>query len=533
MSIVSPQFFVFVTLLVCLYYTIFRKCAWVLLLVASYAFYFLNEPINIVYLIITTSSVYLSGILIDRTNRDIKNLSNLDRDIRKNKKELLEKKKKRILVFALILNFLMLSVFKYSAYFYSIIGLISNKFGALNFLYREEINTKLLNILQPLGISFFIFQATGYLIDVYRNKFEAEKNPFKFALFVSYFPQIVQGPIGRWNLLKDDLFKTPNLDYDNLRDGIILIVFGLFKKVEISNRISVIVNAVFSEYTGYSGVFVFLSVLFYGIQIYTDFSGGIDIVRGVSKLFGVELSLNFKQPFFATSIADFWRRWHITLGTWLKDYVFYPVNFSKPMFKLNKFGRKHLGAKYGKFLSLSVSTFLIYFIVGIWHGAGFKYVAFGIWNGTIITISLVLEEFFINTKAKLGIKDGKLYRIFMILRTNILVCIGRFFTRASGFLVALRMIKYSFSNFNLNGINLEVFRSFSLTKYDYLRIILGVTLLLICDYLAEIGFGLKSYLERKSKLINYIFIIVIVLFLFIGVFYQNSYVSTEFIYRQY
>lgn len=533
MSIVSPQFFVFITILLCLYYTVFRRCAWVLLLVASYAFYFFNEPTNIVYLIITTASVYISAILIDGINKDIKNLSNLDREIRKNKKESLEKKKKNILKFALIFNFLMLSVFKYSAYFYSILGIISNKYEALNFLYRDEINTKLLNILQPLGISFFIFQATGYLIDIYRNKFEAEKNPFKFALFVSYFPQIVQGPIGRWNLLKDDIFKTPVLDYDNLKEGIILIAFGLFKKVEISNRISVIVNGVFSEYTGYSGAFVFLSVLFYGIQIYTDFSGGIDIVRGVSKLFGIELSINFKQPFFATSIADFWRRWHITLGTWLKDYVFYPVNFSKPMFKLNKFGRKHFGPKYGKFLSLSVSTFLIYFIVGIWHGAGFKYIAFGIWNGTIITISLILEEFFVNTKEKLGIGDSKLYKIFMILRTNILVCIGRFFTRASGFLVALSMIKYSFSNFDISGINLDVFRSFSLTKFDYIRIALGIIILLICDYLAEIGFDLTSYLEKKSKFINYIFIIIIVLFLFIGVFYQDSYVSTEFIYRQY
>lgn len=533
MSIVSPQFFGFVIVLLFLYYTILKKMSWVLLLIASYAFYAANNPINIIYLVLTTTSVFISGIIIHNLNLEIKNLVGLEKSIKAKRKNEIIRKKKQILVLALIINFGMLSIFKYSAYIYSLFGLISNKFEVFHGTYSESVNVRLLNIMQPLGISFYIFQATGYLIDLYRGKFPAEKNPFKFALFVSYFPQMVQGPIGRWDLLKDQFFRKVKINYDDLRDGILLIIFGFFKKVMISNRIAVIVNAVFSDFRNYSGAFVFLSVIFYGIRIYTDFSGGIDIVRGVSKLFGIDMSINFRRPFFATSIADFWRRWHITLGTWLKDYLFYPINFSSPMHRLNKFGRKHFGAKYGKFLSLSISTFVIYFIVGIWHGAGFKYVAFGIYNGSIITLSLLLEDFYSKIKKKLNIGDGKLYKLFMIVRTNILVCIGRFFTRASGFLIALKMIKHSILNFDLRGINREVFASFSLTQNDYFVLIVSVIILLICDYLAENDFNFSKYLENSSKFLNILVIIILVSFLFVGVFYADGYVKTEFIYRQY
>ncbi len=510
MSLLNPIFLLFVLILLLLYYGLFKNYQWQVLLVASVFFYIYNNPINIIYLLLTTLSTYFAA------------------------RYLAKNKKKSILVLALLFNFLMLSVFKYSAYIYSLFNLEHGIFSYLSFLYNPETKARLLNIIQPLGISFFIFQSTSYLIDVYRKKYDAEKNFFKFALFVSYFPQIIQGPIGRYDKLAPQLYNKNDLNYDNIKFGMQLMLWGYFKKILIGDRAAILVGTIFADYSSYSGALVFLSTLFYGIQIYCDFSGGIDIIRGVSQMFGIKMSINFRQPFFATSIADFWRRWHITLGTWLKEYLFYPLNFSKPLVKLNKFGRRVFGAKKGKFLSLAISTFIIYFVVGIWHGAGLKYIAFGIWNGGIIIISLLLENSYKKLKKGLKINDkSKSHIIFMIIRTNILVCIGRFFTRADGFRTAISMIKHSVVNFNISALNLSVFKSLGLNGKNWAIFIIAIIILLIVDYMGEKDIDLRVKLEEKSYAMNLATIVISVVFIFAFIIYSSGYVPTEFIYKQF
>ena len=539
MSLLSAEFLVFISLLAFFYYGPLRRLQWQLLLIASYAFYFISGPISIIYLLITTLTTYFAANKIDKLNREFKAFKKENKEILprtqiKKKKEQVDNIKKKHLLFAILINFGMLAIFKYSAYIYSIINSILLKFNIDGNLTNIIIPNSLSNIILPLGISFYIFQSIGYVIDIYRGKYNSQRNIFKYALFVSYFPQMIQGPIGRYYKLSEQLYKKHSINYDEIKYGLQLVIWGYFKKILISDKIGVIVNTVFKDYTSYPGAIVFLSILCYGIQIYTDFSGGIDIVRGISQIFGIKMSINFKQPFFATSISDFWRRWHITLGTWLKDYLFYPLNLSKPLVKLNKKGRKIFVPEKGKFLSLCISTYLIYFIVGIWHGAGFKYIAFGLWNGTIISLSLLLESNYTKIKSILRIDDEKLYyRLFMIIRTNILVCIGRFFTRASGFKVAISMIKHTFLNFNLKSVNIDLFRTFEISQLNWIIMLVSIFILFYVDFQTERGINLMKRFEKRNGFIQFIYILLAVLFIVYFVIYSKGYVSTEFIYKQY
>lgn len=177
------------------------------------------------------------------------------------------------------------------------------------------------HLLLPIGLSFYTFQSAGYILDVYWNRCEPEKNVFRFALFVSFFPQILQGPIGRFDRLTKTLYAEHEFDWQRIERGVQRIIWGFFKKMLIADTAAVFVDAIFNQYQTYNGIAI-LGVLAYSAQLYADFSGGVDVVIGVAELFGVEMDENFKRPYFAVSITDFWHRWHITLGTWMKDYVF-------------------------------------------------------------------------------------------------------------------------------------------------------------------------------------------------------------------
>ncbi len=249
-------------------------------------------------------------------------------------------KKRRVLVVGVVLNFLILAVVKYTNF---VIANLNTLFSWMN------INTKFgfLQIIFPLGISFYTFQSVGYLIDVYRGKIKADHHFFHYALFVSYFPQIIQGPISRYDQLANQLMEPHLFDYQRIKFGIQRMLWGFFKKMVIADRIAVVVNQVFDHFyeKNYGGFVIFIAVLLYGIQIYADFSSGMDIIYGVSQIFGIQLSENFRRPFMARSVAEFWQRWHITLGTWMRDYVFYPLALSKPFNYMGKKMRKW-GSRY-------------------------------------------------------------------------------------------------------------------------------------------------------------------------------------------
>ena len=386
MSYTSLAFALFIIILYPIYYLFPRKNQWIVLLLGSAFFYVYAAKLYSLYILATIITIYLAstGIqkIISETKREVRaNKEVWTKEQRKEYKRKQESRSKFILILTLVFNFGILGIIKYAG-------------PALG------------GLILPLGISFYTFQSTGYLIDVYRENVEAEKNPLKLALFVSFFPQIVQGPIGEFEKLHNQLTEPHSIKWLDFKLGIQLIVWGLFKKLIIADRAVTLILS-FNENGGteahphegpYGGTAVLFVIIMYALQLYCDFSGGIDISRGVARLFGIDLAINFRQPYFATTLNDYWRRWHITLGGWMKKYVFYSLATSDLFLKmgrhLSKNSRKHLG----KVLPASLATFVVFILVGIWHGSNLKYLAFGIWNGLVIMISLLLEPWFIQIR---------------------------------------------------------------------------------------------------------------------------------------
>ena len=541
MSFLSMKFLLFLVAAVAGYYVIPRQLQWVWLLIFSYIFYLASGPAAVVFILTTTATTFLGGLWLEHTDRAL--ACALDRtlardpdrlrrpanpqqplspDEKKALKERFKQRKKWIAALVLLINFGILAALKY------------RNFAAdnMNLLFGTHFSSA--KLLLPLGISFYTFQSMGYLIDVYRGKYAPDRNPFRFALFVSFFPQMVQGPISRFNDLAPQLFARRSLDYTDLKYGIQLILWGYFKKMVIADRAAVLVNTVLDDPWSYSGSILAVGVLFYCIQLYGDFSGGIDITRGVARLFGIDLAENFRRPLFSTSLTDFWRRWHITLGAWMRDYLFYPLSLSKPFGKLGKFTRKHLKGKLGKILPTSLATFLVYFVIGIWHGANWRYVAFGFWNGGIITLSLLLAPYFLRWKQALRINDkSKGWHLFQLVRTNLLVFFGRYITRAPRFLTAVWMVKETFLHPNLPDLWNGTLMTLGLGGGDFLILFLGVATLLLAEWYQEKKGPIRPMLERQSPFLQWVAILVPLVVLFCFGVLRADYISSDFIYKQF
>lgn len=512
MSLVSVEFIVFVIISLLLYYIVPRKFQWIVLLFSSVAFYLVGGATTIMYLIITTLTTYFAGILLGKYNKEDKNVA-----------EIIKKKKRLVVLSTTVLNFGILFFLKYWNPLADMINY------TLKF---EKIN--ILELILPLGISFYMFQSIGYIIDVYRNKYEPEKNIFKYALFTSFFPQMVQGPISRFDSLGNELYAEHKFSWDNLKDGIQLLMLGYFKKLVIADRAAIVVNAVIYDYANQSGSIILIAMILYCIQLYCDFSGGIDVTRAVAKMFGITLVDNFKRPIFSTTLTDFWRRWHISLGSWMKDYLFFPLSVSKPFVKFGKFVRKHIKGKAGKILPVSLITFIVYFAIGIWHGGSLKYIAFGMWNGVIITVALLLEPFFIKLKQKLNITNkNKLFYIFQILRTSIIVLMGRYITRVPRLLALFDIIKITFTNFGVANVFNGTLLDFGITGMDYIVILVGTLVILIIEAIDEYGIGARKLLEKQKTIVQWSVLMISILTLTIFGICRGNYIASEFIYKQF
>lgn len=457
MSLTSLQLIGLVAVGVFLYYTVCRKYQWQLLLVLSYIYYLASGAKNIIFIITTTVVTYLAAVFIEKSE---------------------QKNKKKILIAALFVDFGILAILKYTNFAIDIINNISG--GNISFV----------NLLLPLGISFYTFQSTGYILDVYWKRTPAEKNIFKLALFVSYFPQIMQGPISRFNSLSDELFKKHTAKFEEIEKALILILYGLFKKMIIADNAAMYVNTIFNKYEQFDGL-VIVGVLAYSLQLYGDFSGGIDVVRGISELFGVRLVENFKQPYFAKSITDFWHRWHITLGTWMKDYVFYPVTLSKWMGRFQKFAKRKFGKKLGRSLPICIANIIVFLVVGIWHGAACKYIVYGLYNGIIIGFSGIMADRYRAAKKKLNINDkSKGFVLFQIIRTFILVNISWLFDMSADVKQAFIMFKNMFTKFDWTPLfDGSIFADnpgyISYMDIQFIAIAIGIIVVFIISVLKE------------------------------------------------
>ena len=419
MSLVSNLFLLFVLALVVIYYIVPSRFQWVVLLVFSYLYYISGNAKYLVYIVSSTVVIYLAGFLIGRMKE----------------KGAPQQRQKLVLIIGLVINLGLLCAVKY-------LGPIVD---FLNQTFKLQIPG--MAILMPLGISFYTFQSCGYLIDVYWGKVKAEKNPAYFALFVSFFPQLLQGPIGKFERLGGQFRQPHKYDWIRIRNGVERILWGYCKKMILADWAGVFADAIWGDLDRFNGV-AFFALIFYGIQLYADFSGAMDVVIGVASLFGITLDENFRRPYLATSVADFWKRWHITLGDWMMSYVFYPISLSKWMMKFSKWCRGVFGKKYGRVVPIALADLLVFLLVGIWHGASWKYVVYGLLNGGIIAFSELMVYNYRDWKKKLHIsgKEGW-YHAFAVIRTFIIINLRWFFDRSDTLRQAFYMIKQAFTHF--------------------------------------------------------------------------------------
>ena len=509
MAIISIKFLLFVICLLFLYYIIPKKFRWIILLLGSVAFFYLSSHKLIIFILLSIISIYLTGLKLTSINSKIKLLDKEEKELKKK----YQKQKKLFLLCCIILNILFIVCTKYFSF------TLNNINAVLNIFNITPINLSF-KILVPIGISYYTLEAISYVVDVYRGKYEASKNPFKVALFLLYFPKIVEGPISRFNELSKEFYENNKLDFNKIIIGLDLVIYGLFKKLVIADRAGIYVNNIFSG--NYGGITSILAMILYTVQIYAEFSGCIDIVRGVSYMFGIKLPTNFKSPFFSKDIQEFWRRWHISLGAWIKEYVFYPISLSKLNMKVMMFSKKHFNIYFYKFVCAAFPLFFVWIVNGIWHGASYKYVLYGMYYYVLMMIGLLISPLFDKIYTKLKI-NKKIINFIHIIRTIIIVIIGMTLFRATSIHSFIKIMGSIFTPGS--GI-----LSFGLTKVDFIILIITSLVVFLIDTLQEYTkLDLDNGFTKSIILRSIIYTILICTIVILGI-YGSGYDTSSFIY---
>ena len=497
MSFVSTGFLLFLLIGVIVYYFIPKKVQWIWLLFISYFYYATYGIKPMAFIAFTTISTYIGGRFIEKYSNDgankiLKNKPNITSEEKKKIKANTKGNKRKVVLIMLLFNFGILAVLKYFNF-----G-VENINGIMHRLFGIQYTIAGMDLLLPLGISFYTFQSMGYIIDIYQGKYEADKNIFKFALFVSFFPQILQGPIGRYNRLAHQFYEKHYFDLTKIQQGLQLICWGFFKKLVIADRAGIIANQVFDHDDKYAGVIVIVGVLAYCIQLYGDFAGGMDVVMGTAELFDIKIDANFRQPFFSHSISEFWRRWHITLGTWMKDYIFYPFSLSKGMNKFGKFSKKKFGNAIGRVLPICLADLLIFFIVGLWHGASWKFIIYGLYNGFIIAFSGMFQPVYIKMFEITHINaKTRTWRLFQIFRTFVLINIGWYFDRGNSLKDAVYMMYYSVKGFSFSALTDGSLLKLGLDSLQIMILIAACVVWFIVSVLKEKNIEVREAIARR------------------------------------
>lgn len=400
LSLTSLSYFVFVLVLVTVYYLVKRSCQWIVLLLASVAFFVVvSGPKSIVWLLMTWL-VTCGGVRFMQSRRN-------------------EKQKKACISILVVFVLSQLYLLKY---------------------------IKSLPVLAPIAISYYSLSIIAYMLDVYWGISKEEKNPFLYLLYIGYFPQMTCGPVNRYRDLRPQFMEGVCFSYENVKNGIIRILYGVMKKCLIADQAAVMVNTIFGDTVTYQGAYVLVGSVLFTLQLYTDFSGCMDIVLGTSQCFGITLPENFNLPFSSVTMSEFWRRWHITLGVWFKEYVMYPLLKSAPMQKISTFSIQKYGRKKGKKFPTYLGLFVVWFLIGYWHGGDLHYIiGSGILHYCYIVGGELIEPYIDKWTKKHGIDRGNSFYVFLRrCKVFLLVNSGFIFFRSAtayqGFKMIYRMI---------------------------------------------------------------------------------------------
>lgn len=488
----SVEFLIFFPIVTLIFFVVPKKlrCFW--LLIASYYFYMCWNPQYAVLIGASTVVTYLSGIAMASLSK--KKTLSAEQKI---------KGKKLIVAGSLIFNLGILVVFKYANFF------LENIYGLLNQLGISVVE-RTLDILLPVGISFYTFQALSYTLDVYRENIDAEKSLIKYALFVSFFPQLVAGPIERTGNLLTQIRKIETesrFDFENIRHGLLLMFWGLFQKLVIADRAAILVDTVYNNYTAYGFMSITAATIIFAFQIYCDFDGYTNIARGAARILGIHLIKNFKQPYLATNIQDFWRRWHVSLTSWFTDYLYIPLGGSR------KGTKRHL-----------VNVLIVFTISGLWHGANWTYVVWGFLHALYQCVGIMRRK----AQKNAALAPSLIRRIASIMITFGLVDFAWIFFRAESlsmtFRIFLQMLTHpgvsSLLHMGLNPVNMGI-------------LIVSLLILLFVDILHEKNISIFKAVFKMPLWRRWIIYAGLIWSCILLGIYGIAYTSSQFIYFQF
>ncbi len=476
----SLEFIIFFPIVVAAYFALNPKYRWVLLLLASYYFYMCWNYKYIVLIMFSTVVDYISGILMYKSSK--------------------KQVRKLLLVASLTTNLGLLFFFKYFNFFGDTVNHLFERFNVF-----AEVPAY--DFLLPVGISFYTFQTLSYTIDIYREKQTPEYHFGRFALFVSFFPQLVAGPIERSVNLIPQFRENYKFEYERVKEGILLMVWGFFKKVVIADRLAEYVNLVYNNPAEFGGLQNILATFFFSFQIYCDFSGYSDIAIGAALIMGYRLMTNFRRPYFAQSIREFWQRWHISLSTWFRDYVYISLGGNRVV-------------KWRWYYNL----FITFLVSGLWHGAEWTFVIWGALHGFYMVFAIWTTRLRENANRITGVSKYRgLYQFTQILVTFVLVYFAWIFFRANNTQDAFLIIKNSFRFGQVTGLNLFEFR------VDFYISLLAIALLLVIEYFEEYT-GLYSRMKvQVPRGWKWAMLTVVIL----GVLILGVWQGTDFLYFQF
>ena len=489
MLFTSSAFLIFIAALLVAYSLFPRKYRWFVLLVGSMVFYGYAGPHFLLYICSTIVVTYFCTMRILRLirARDAELADAADKAARQAIRAGFKASSRTWAVVCLIIILGILAVVKYTDFALHNVNSAIGLFGA-------ERQFGFMRFALPMGISFYTFQTVGYVMDVYREKAVVEKNPLKLALFVSFFPQVVQGPISRFAELSQTLYSGAPIDSRNLARGSSRILWGFFKKLVIADRLWPALAVLTGSPDEFQGAYYLLSIGFYAVILFCDFTGGIDITIGAAELFGVRLPENFNRPFYSRSIQEYWQRWHMTMYSWFRDYVFYPMAAGKKMLRLSKAARRVFGDGVGKRLPVHLSLIWVWFLTGLWHGATWNFIAWGLANGIVIMVSLELAPLYARFHGLFpGVAQNRAYRCFQIFRTFWLMNMIRSFDIYEGVRNTIGMMAGVVTDFGAAGFLARGVSELGLPFADYVSAGAG---LLVVFWVSWLGRGEVDYRDK-------------------------------------
>lgn len=493
----SLEFLLFFPVVCLCYYIIPHRVRYLFLLACSYFFYMCWNPEYALLMLTSTVITYASGLLIDSAERIAEEKSRIRR-------------KKLYVALSFISNLSILFFFKYFNFAadtaVSLLGLI-----------HIEVQPPTFDVILPVGISFYTFQALSYTVDVYRRDIYAERNFFKYALFVSFFPQLVAGPIERSKNLLIQINEKHKFDFERIRSGLLLMLYGYFQKVVLAEYLAIAVDNVYNTYTDRTGFQLLLATIFFAFQIYCDFGSYSNIAIGAAKVMGFRLMENFNTPYLAVSVADFWRRWHISLSSWFRDYLYIPLG----------------GSRKGN-VRKQINRMIVFFVSGLWHGASWHFVVWGCMNGAYQVIGDLLRPFRekLMTVFKVD-RTSSSHRLLQMLITFGLVDVSWIFFRASfreGLSILKKIIGFGAGPWFTWGNNLE---AMGLTLATRNLLIVSLVILFFADVCKYRGIDLTAWLCRQGIWLRWIVYFAGIFGVLIFGVYGPGYDASQFIYFQF